>query len=221
MANKTYVGILDGNHIDFVTRFDPRTNEAFWDAGLPAKPIAKKTAEDIAFGLRWNGYNAVLISAPDHKTYTNDIKWFGTVKWCDEDICVALEDCGIEEYYADDWDDIVGEIHARLENHHALADLMTEAGWEVIHHVVRDYLQEKDAIDRRAREEGHDLCLIHGIDDIDEDCIRCFEDFIGRRFKTYDEYKEIDGQMDDMILDYDTREEWLAAYPALAKYVKN
>lgn len=145
MANKTYVALLTGgNDIKWVTGLDNETRTAYWKAGEPAKPFTKRLAEDLAAMLRCNGHPAVTISAPNWRSFENGLDWFGTVRWCDDDIRVALEDCGIEDSAIRSHEDMVDEIHVRLENHHALTDLMTEAGWEIIHYVIRDYLRERE-----------------------------------------------------------------------------
>ena len=56
------------------------------------------------------------------------------------------------------------------------------------------------------------------VDEIDRDCILRYEYLLGRKLKNYDEYSEIDGQVDEMILEFDGRKEFYEAYPELKKY---
>lgn len=56
------------------------------------------------------------------------------------------------------------------------------------------------------------------VDEIDKDCIHKYEYLLGRKLKSYDEYIEIDKQVEDMILEFDGRREFYKAYPQLKKY---
>lgn len=56
------------------------------------------------------------------------------------------------------------------------------------------------------------------VDEIDRDCIHRYEYLLGRKLKNYDEYSEIDGQVDEMILEFNGRKEFYEAYPELKKY---
>ena len=56
--------------------------------------------------------------------------------------------------------------------------------------------------------------------EIDKDCIYQYERFLGRKIKDYDEYREIDQQVDEMVLDFDNAKEFFEAYPNLKKYKK-
>jgi hypothetical protein len=55
-------------------------------------------------------------------------------------------------------------------------------------------------------------------DEIDRDCIHRYEYLLGRKLKNYDEYSEIDGQVDEMVLEFESRKEFYEAYPELKKY---
>lgn len=140
MANKTYVALLTGgNDIKWVTGFDPATHTAQWDANKPAKPIAKRVAEDIAFGLRANGYPAVLITAPDWREFENEPDWFGTVRWCDDDIREHFE------FSVADYTDADIEFIRKKLNHHSFTDSQIEAGNDFILFTVRDYIDMREA----------------------------------------------------------------------------
>lgn len=55
-------------------------------------------------------------------------------------------------------------------------------------------------------------------DEIDRDCIHRYEYLLGRRLKDYNEYLEIDRQVDEMILEFESRKEFFKAYPKLKEY---
>lgn len=56
------------------------------------------------------------------------------------------------------------------------------------------------------------------LDEIDRDCVLKYESLLGRRLKNVDEYREIDEQVDEMILEWDNRKAFFEAYPDLKKY---
>ena len=58
------------------------------------------------------------------------------------------------------------------------------------------------------------------VDEIDRDCIHRYEYLLGRKLKDYNEYSEIDGQLDEMILEFESRKEFYEVYPELNKYRK-
>ncbi len=59
---------------------------------------------------------------------------------------------------------------------------------------------------------------ISSLDEIDRDCVHRYEYLFGRKLKDYDEYLEIDGQVDEMILEFESRKEFYKTYPELKKY---
>ena len=63
---------------------------------------------------------------------------------------------------------------------------------------MRDWLKSKELIDR--------------------DCIRWYEYLLGRKLKDWNEYVEIDSQVDEMVLEFEGRKEFFEAYPELKKY---
>lgn len=81
---------------------------------------------------------------PDY-LYLGDEDWFGEVRWCDEDIEVALEDNG----YAKTPENIA--VIRRYCDHHFFKDTMIAAGWNCIN----AYVWENR--DRLTREEVDDL----------------------------------------------------------------
>lgn len=59
---------------------------------------------------------------------------------------------------------------------------------------------------------------IKSLDEIDIDCIRKYEYLLGRKIESLSEYKEIDGKVDEMILEFNSRKEFFETYPELEKY---
>lgn len=53
---------------------------------------------------------------------------------------------------------------------------------------------------------------------MDRDCVQQYEYLLGRKLSGYAEYKEIDGQVEDMVLDYECRLDFFTDYPELCKY---
>ena len=58
------------------------------------------------------------------------------------------------------------------------------------------------------------------VDEIDRDCIHKYEYLLGRKLKGWDEYMEIDSQVDEMVLEFDGRKEFFKTYPELKKYIE-
>jgi hypothetical protein len=58
------------------------------------------------------------------------------------------------------------------------------------------------------------------LDELDRDCVHQYEYLLGRKLKDYNEYVEIDKQVDDMILDFESRKDFYKEYPELKKYKK-
>ena len=61
---------------------------------------------------------------------SDDTEWFGKVRWCDEDISVALQDDGIDATKGN-----INEVRRRL-GRHSFEDLLIERGWDCIHEVI-------------------------------------------------------------------------------------
>ena len=60
---------------------------------------------------------------------------------------------------------------------------------------------------------------IKQLSEIDRDCIEHYEYLLGRELRDKAEYKEIDGQVEEMILEWDSLENLLEQYPTLEKYL--
>lgn len=71
MKNKQYVGIMCRNEVQYITRVDRVSREAWWVDGEPAKAMTQKQAEDVYNGLRANGYMAVIMVLPEYETPHN------------------------------------------------------------------------------------------------------------------------------------------------------
>ena len=56
------------------------------------------------------------------------------------------------------------------------------------------------------------------LDEIDRDCIHHYEYLLGRKLKDWNEYVEIDSQVDEMVLEFSGRREFFKAYPNLRNY---
>lgn len=61
---------------------------------------------------------------------------------------------------------------------------------------------------------------VESLDDIDRDCVEQYEFLLGRQLKDHSEYHEIDSHVDEMILEYETAEEFFGDYPELKKYIQ-
>lgn len=71
MKNKNYVALMLGNSVRYITDMDRRAKTALWSPGKPALAMSRSSAEDLYFGLRCNGYKAVVITMPDYEEPTN------------------------------------------------------------------------------------------------------------------------------------------------------
>lgn len=56
------------------------------------------------------------------------------------------------------------------------------------------------------------------LDEIDQDCVQQYTYLLGRTLVSEEEYKEIDSQVDEMILEWETPEKFFKDYPELVKY---
>lgn len=59
---------------------------------------------------------------------------------------------------------------------------------------------------------------LKNLSEIDQDCVHQYEYLLGRKLLDRSEYNEIDSQVDEMILEWEDRDEFYAAYPDLLKY---
>lgn len=137
MKFKYFVGVLCGNDIRYVTMVDRAAKTALWeDNGLAGAAVAMSlsAAKDLVFGLRCNGYSAVVIMAPDNERFVNSAKedWFGITRWCNEDIRNALVQHGYEPT-----EEAVALIRKHCE-HHCFTDAAIETGWDYINAYISE-----------------------------------------------------------------------------------
>lgn len=59
---------------------------------------------------------------------------------------------------------------------------------------------------------------LKNLEEIDLDCVLQYEYLLGRQLTGRDEYLEIDKQVDEMVLEFQNRKDFFAAYPELARY---
>jgi len=59
---------------------------------------------------------------------------------------------------------------------------------------------------------------LKNMDPIDRDCVYRYEYLLGRKLTGPAEYSELDRQVDELILEYDSRTAFFHDYPALAHY---
>lgn len=74
MAGKysCYVGIIHtGNVVKYVTKINGVNKVAMWEDGKEAMKLSAHAAEDLVFGLSCNGFQAVVVKAPNHLELSN------------------------------------------------------------------------------------------------------------------------------------------------------
>lgn len=76
-------------------------------------------------------------------------EYFGEVCWCDDDILSAFE------YHCYEHGDADIAAVRKIVDCDAFRAHMVEAGWDFIHTAIHNYMNEKEAIDRRAKEGSH------------------------------------------------------------------
>lgn len=69
-------------------------------------------------------------------------KWFGIVRWCDDDIAAMLEGMGIDATKKN-----IAAVRCACENNHHFTDGMIEAGWAAIEYAI-NRLNEKGELDK-------------------------------------------------------------------------
>lgn len=75
---------------------------------------------------------------------------FGHVIWDNTDIEAAFEDMGYDFFE----EDIVAIRKACNASVYGIHAAMIEAGWQFIRNAIEAHVSEREAIERRAREEG-------------------------------------------------------------------
>lgn len=69
-------------------------------------------------------------------------KWFGIVRWCNDDIASMLEGMGIDATEKN-----IAAVRCACENNHHFTDGMIEAGWAAIEYTI-NCLNEKGELDK-------------------------------------------------------------------------
>lgn len=57
-------------------------------------------------------------------------------------------------------------------------------------------------------------------DEIDKDCILHWEYLLGRKLVNYDEYSMIDSMIDEMVIEWEDRQEFFEEHPELKQYME-
>lgn len=71
MKHNHYVAIITDNGLKYVTRISNRRREAHWDACAPALKLSQSVADDVCYGLLFNGYQSIVIRVPSSVSFTN------------------------------------------------------------------------------------------------------------------------------------------------------
>lgn len=64
--------------------------------------------------------------------------WFGIVRWCNDDLVVAMGEDGIEVTQ-----DNIDALRIACENDHHFTDRMIEAGWDTIHYMIHEVFRNE------------------------------------------------------------------------------
>ena len=59
---------------------------------------------------------------------------------------------------------------------------------------------------------------LRDLDEIDRDCVHRYEYLLGRKLKSFTEYCMIDSEINEMVLEFESRKEFFECYPELKKY---
>jgi hypothetical protein len=84
-AQEYVVGVLfsreNRTEVEFVTGVSSETKIATWEPGKKAQVFSKSYAQDLAFGLVFHGYGAIVMLKPDYLNLENPEKerYFETV----------------------------------------------------------------------------------------------------------------------------------------------
>ena len=91
---------------------------------------------------------------------------------------------------------------------------ISEEAEDALFDYVRNVLK-KERVDNMRK-------WVEQLDKIDIDCIEVYEELLGRQLTGYEEYVEIDKQVDCMVLDYiDCMDDFFKDYPHLLRYRKD
>jgi hypothetical protein len=75
-------------------------------------------------------------------------KWFGIVKWCDDDIAEKLRDMDIEPTPAH-----IATVRSLCEDNHYFTDAMIEAGWSAMEYLIEEAMESGKSVSKQIEEE--------------------------------------------------------------------
>lgn len=70
----------------------------------------------------------------------DDSRWFGRVRWCNDDIATKLEEMGIPVT-----EENISRVRRECEHDKHFTDGMIEAGWDAIENTILDLNLDKQA----------------------------------------------------------------------------
>ena len=87
--------------------------------------------------------------------------------------------------------------------------------------IIKDFIDYHHSYESPENAKNTDSDWLENLDEIDRDCVEQYEFLLGRPLKDHNEYSAIDKEVDEMILEWETPEEFFKAYPNLKKYAAN
>lgn len=87
--------------------------------------------------------------------------------------------------------------------------------------IIKDFIHYQRSYESPENAKNTDSDWLENLDEIDRDCVEQYEFLLGRPLKDHNEYSTIDKEVDEMILEWETPEEFFKAYPNLKKYAAN
>ena len=72
-------------------------------------------------------------------------KWFGVVRWCDDDIAEKLREMDVEPTPTH-----IAVVRSFCENGHCLEDTMIEAGWNTIEYLIDELMEDGKIIQSKG-----------------------------------------------------------------------
>ena len=72
-------------------------------------------------------------------------KWFGLVRWCDDDIAEKLREMDIDPTPAH-----IAAVRSLCEDGHCLEDTMIEAGWNTIEYLIDELMEDGKIIQSKG-----------------------------------------------------------------------
>lgn len=72
-------------------------------------------------------------------------KWFGMVRWCDDDIAEKLQEMDIEPTPAH-----IAAVRSLCEDHHYFTDAMIETGWSVMEYLIDEARENGEIVQSKG-----------------------------------------------------------------------